>query len=108
MVGGNIFNLNEKLKEDIVNFFQAYKAKTVYRETGVFMIFEPYLETEVYWDLTSFKGLRGDILEEFTDMILDAQEEVIKLGGQMTDPVFEKHPNNMLLVWGTFDTKKPI
>lgn len=107
MVPGPIFDINERLKEDLINYFAAHKAKTIFRKSGNFLIFEPYLETEIFWSSTeAFKSVNGDILDEMVDMLYDAKKEVVNLGGQMTEPIFELHDGGIpVMVWALFETK---
>ena len=107
MVPGPIFDINERLKEDLINYFAAYKAKTIYRKTGNFLILEPYLETEIFWDSTeAFKAIDGDIADEMVDMLFDAKKEVANLGGQMTEPIFELHEGRKpVMIWALFESK---
>lgn len=106
MVPGPIFDINERLKDDLINYFAAHKAKTVYRKSGNFLIFEPYLETEIFWpSKEAFKAVNGDVLDEMVDMLFDAKKEIKNLGGQMTEPVFELHEGDVpVMVWALFDS----
>lgn len=107
MISTPIFQINEKIKEDMVSFFAAHKAKSVYREKGSFLLDEPFLETEIFWESAEvFKGVNGDILNEMADMLFDASQEVKKLGGQMTEPYMEVHAGGVpVMVWGLFGPK---
>lgn len=104
MVSTPIFQINERIKEDMVSFFGAKKAKTIYREKGSFLLDEPFLETEVFWGSSKdFKGVNGDILNEMVDMLFEASQEIKKLGGQMTQPYVEIHTGGVpVMVWGLF------
>jgi hypothetical protein len=107
MTDSPFFEINEKLKEDLVNFFGSSKAKTVYRKAGNFLNPEPYLETEVFWTLKEFKGMDkgGDIMDEMSDLLFETKQEISKLGGQMTEPNFELHTGCPVLVWAIFASK---
>jgi hypothetical protein len=106
LLEGEIFEINEKLKEDLINFFGAYKAKTVYRKKGNFLVKDPYLETETYWSLKDFKGINNDIFDEMTDLLFDTKKQISKLGALMTEPTFELFTGQPLLVWAIFETKQ--
>lgn len=107
MVSTPIFQINEKIKEDLVSFFGAQKAKSIYREKGVFLIDEPFLETEIVWEsFKFFKDPNNDILNEMADMLFDASQEIKKLGGLMTEPHMEVHSGGTpVMVWGIFGPK---
>lgn len=106
MVPSPIFDINERVKEDLVNYFAAHKAKTVFRKTGNFLITEPYLETEIFWESPKvFKSINNDIFDEMADMLHEAKIEVANLGGQMTEPIFELHSGRPIMVWAMFATK---
>lgn len=106
MVPSPIFDINERVKEDLVNYFAAHKAKTVFRKAGNFINPEPYLETEIFWESPKmFKTINNDIFDEMIDMLYEAKLEVTKLGGQMTEPMFELHSGSPVMVWAMYSTK---
>jgi hypothetical protein len=106
MVSTPIFKINEALKEDMVNYFGATKAKTIYREKGAFLIDEPFLETEIFWgSYNIFKDGNSDIVNEMSDLLFDTSQEIKKLGGLMTEPHLEIYKLAPVMVWGIFGPK---
>lgn len=104
---GPIFDLNEKLKEELVLNYGAKLARTILHEKGTFLIEEPFLETDIIWDS---KELYSDIgpekLKTVGKMIKAVKEEILKLGGYMTNPTIEWNKNFPVLVWAQFFTSE--
>lgn len=104
MTQSDIFNINEEIKDDILIYFNAHRSKIVYKKTGALWITEPFLETEIFWESSkSFKELTSQMIDDMSDHLYDAGVKISKLGGFMTEPLFEIHAGNIpVLVWGVF------
>jgi hypothetical protein len=103
---GPIFQINEELKEQCVNWFNAHKAITKYHK-GSHYINEPFLETEIHWPSSSaFRNLSVEQVEDFGDLIFKAKKQIDELGGQMTEHLFELQNSKPVLVWAQFMPKE--
>ena len=102
----DIFEANERLKEKMVSEFFASKAKTILHQNGTYYLSDPFLETEILWDsLESFKNLSTEKTKEMVKDLKQLQEQIVKLGGQMTPPMFEAFEGKSpMLVWAQFFT----
>ena len=91
----NYFDINEKLKEELVSKYQAFYAKTVFLSAGNLLLPEPFYETAVLWE----KNTDKKTLQKAYKLIVKQQK---KLGEQMTDPIFEYSLERPSMVWATF------
>jgi hypothetical protein len=91
----NYFDINEKLKEELVLNYQAIFAKTIFLSAGNLLLPEPFYETAVLWE----KNTDIEILQKAYKLIVKHQK---KLGEQMTDPIFEYSLQKPSMVWATF------
>jgi hypothetical protein len=102
---GPIFELNEKLKEELVLKYKAKSAKTTFHKKGTLLINQPYLETEIKWDKnTLYFELGPENMKEIGELVRTTEAEVSKLGGYMTTPTVEHDKNFPMLVWAQFFT----
>lgn len=102
----NYFDINEKLKEELVLNHQAFFAKTIFLSAGNLLLPEPFYETTVLWE----KNTDTETLQKAYKIIVKQQK---KLDEQMTDPLFEYSLGRPSMVWATFtqplsDTKYTI
>ena len=105
---GPIFEINEKIKEEMVLGFFANKAKTTLHKNGSYYLSDPFLETEITWESRKdFQKISLKRAEEMGDLLRKLQADVSELGGQMTPPMFEFHKDVPLLVWAQFFTNEP-
>jgi hypothetical protein len=70
----NIFEKNEKLKDEMILTYKAWEAKSKYFNQGVMIIPEPFLETVVRWD----KDSDQDLIKKAINKILDFRDEMDK------------------------------
>lgn len=99
MIAG--FELNEKLKEDLILDYGASYAKTEFFKNGIGLIHEPFLETIVRWD----KGYDVEKMYEGFHFILKEARNINKVA-EMTQPVLETSLGRLQIVWGIFDLEK--
>lgn len=100
---GPIFELNEKLKEELVLNYQAKLAKTVFHEKGTILVEEPFLETEIIWNTDDlYYKVGAEKMKNIGKLIKDAKLEISNLGGYMTDPAIEWNKGFPVLVWAQF------
>ena len=91
----NYFDINEKLKEELVLNHQAFLAKTIFLSAGNPLLPEPFYETVVLWQ----KNTDIEILQKAYKLIVKHQK---KLDEQMTSPIFEYSLERPSMVWATF------
>lgn len=91
----NYFEINEKLKEELLLNHQAFFTKSVFLSSGGLLLPEPFYETTALWK----KGTGQEILSGACKLIKKYQKE---LGEQMTDMIFEYNNGHPAMVWATF------
>lgn len=91
----NYFDINEKLKEELVLNHYAFFAKTIFLSAGNALLPEPFYETVVLWHANTSM----EILQEAYKLIVKHQK---KLDEQMTDPIFEYSLERPSMAWATF------
>ena len=97
-----IFEANEDLKETLVKRFGIIQAKTVYHEQGIYLG-DPFYETEASWpDYSTFKNLTWEDTSDIADLMHSTKVQIEKLGGQMTQPIFEVYDNKPRMAWAVF------
>lgn len=96
------FELNEKIKDDLILEFGAVKAITRTFLNGVPIIPEPFLETIVYWDY----DVTDNILSKALTFILLCKLDVDKVC-HMTNPQLELiNDQPPQIIWSTFNSIK--
>lgn len=91
----NYFEVNEKLKEELVLNHKAFFAKTVFLSAGVLLLPEPFYETTVLWK----ENEDLEVLKKAFNTIKKYQK---KLKEQMTEAIFEYNLGRPAIVWATF------
>jgi hypothetical protein len=98
-----LFRLNEILKEKLVTEYNCNKAITIYRAAGTLLIKESFYETEAFWkNVSDFRALTKKQGKDMAQSFSDLMEIVSKKGGQVTGPLFERHGEALVMVWGVF------
>jgi hypothetical protein len=93
-----IFELNEKLKEDLVMNYGAWEAKSTLFNQGVVIIPEKFLETIVRWE----KDADEELMKKGIDKILDFKDEITKKC-TMTDIQYETSYGHPQILWALFE-----
>ena len=96
MIAG--FELNEKLKEILVQECEAFEAKSTYFPIGVPIIPEPFLETIVRWH----KDVDDSFLGKALQIILLHSLEISKVA-QFTPPELEFSLGHPQIIWSIFN-----
>ena len=98
-----VFIINESLKDQLVQNFGITYAKTTFHKNGSVYLSDPFYETEARWpDYQAFKNLKWEEAEDLGEVLYKAKNEIEKVGGQMTQPIFEILNNTPQLVWAVF------
>lgn len=97
----NFFELNEELKEKLVQDYSATLAKTTYFKDGVLLLPEPFYETMVTWD----EDLDLDVVNNVIYLIKYYREEINK-NSHMTELLFEFTFGKSTILWSIFPTKE--
>ena len=98
----NFFELNEELKDKLVQDYGAFYAKTTFFKDGVLLLPEPFYETIVIWE----KGVDAYLLEKSSALIGYYREEINK-NSEMTQILFEYTLGRPSLLWSIFPEKIP-
>lgn len=93
-----IFELNEKLKDDLVMNYGAWEAKSQLFNHGVIIIPEKFLETIVRWE----KDTDEQLIKKGINKILDFKDEISKKC-TMTDIQYETSYGHPQIVWALFE-----
>jgi hypothetical protein len=101
MIAG--FELNEKLKDILVQECGAFEAKSIYFPNGVPIIPEPFLETIVRWH----KDVDDSVLAKALQVILLHSIEINKLS-EFTPPELEFSLGHPQMIWSMFDLENGI
>ena len=98
-----IFELNEKIKEELVMDYGAWEAKSIFFKDGVKIIPEPFLETTIRWD----KDIDSNLLGNAINKILEFRDS---LGDRcfMTDVQYETSYGHPQVIWGIFKENEDI
>lgn len=91
------FQLNEKLKEELVLKYEAFEAKTTFYPKGASIIPHPFYESIAKW----YKDADERMVAKGMAKIWKYQEKINKLC-EMSDPVFETNNGYPQLVWAIF------
>lgn len=91
------FQLNEKLKEELVLKYEAFEAKTTFYPNGVPIIPHPFYESIARWH----KDADEKMVARGMAKIWKYREKINKLC-EMSDPVFETSHGHPQLVWAIF------
>lgn len=91
------FQLNEKLKEELVLKYKAFEAKTTFYPNGVPIIPHPFYESIVRWH----KDADEKMVARGMAKIWKYREKINKLC-EMSDPVFETSLGHPQLIWAIF------
>ena len=91
------FQLNEKLKEELVLKYEAFEVKTIFYPTGFSIVPYPFYESIARWH----KDVDEKILAKGMAKIWKYQEKINDLC-EMSDPVFETSYGHPQIVWAIF------
>ncbi len=97
----NFFELNEELKEKLVQDYKATLAKTVFFKDGVLLLPEPFYETTIVWD----EDVDVDTVKSAIDVIKYYRED-INQNSHMTELLFEFTFGKPTILWSIFPTKE--
>lgn len=92
------FDINEKLKEELVLNCNSFFTKTVWLSAGVGIINEPFYETTACWN----KGEDLNDVERALKIIKKYQKQINKTEAEMVDPLFEYNLGHPTLIWAIF------
>lgn len=98
-----IFELNEKLKEDLVINCGAWEAKSIIFKDGVVIIPEPFLETIVRWD----KDTESELIAKGINKILDFKQKM-DTRCFVTDVQYEVSYGHPQALWAIFKEEEDI
>jgi hypothetical protein len=98
-----IFELNEKLKEDLVLNCGVWEAKSIIFKKGVIIIPEPFLETTIRWE----KDTDAVLIAKGINKILKFKEEM-DLRCFVTDIQYETVYGHPQALWGIFKENEEI
>lgn len=91
------FQLNEKLKEELVLKYEAFEAKTVFHPNGFMIVPYPFYETIVRWH----KDVDEKIMVKVMSKILRTRKTINDLC-EMSMPTFETSYGHPQIVWAIF------
>lgn len=99
----NAFELNEGLKEKLIQEYKAIKAVSVLYPFGITFMPERFLETTVHWN----KDIDTDNIEN----ALKEVEESVKTFNKYTyfdGPIYQESSNGPTIVWALFDKESNL
>lgn len=99
----NAFELNEGLKEKLIQEYKAVKAISTLYPYGITFMPERFLETIVYWD----KDIDTDNIENALNEI----EKNIKIFNKYTyfdGPIYQESSQGPTMVWALFDKESNV
>ena len=92
------FNLNEKLKEDLILNYQAKRAETTHYPNGMMFIPERFFETMVYWD----SKVEEQVIENALDVIEKSKKD-LEPYCYFDGPMVQNENKKIIIIWALFD-----
>jgi hypothetical protein len=100
------FQINESLKDKLVEHFGITYAKTIFHKNGGLYLEDPFYETEARWPTyEAFKSLSWEEADDLGQFLYKTKLKVEESGGQMTPPLFEVREGVPQVVWAIFLNK---
>jgi hypothetical protein len=99
----SIFDENEKLKEDFVQHYGAWEAKSIWFGNGVKIIPEPFLETTIRWEKDSDATLIEKAIVKLCRFKENMENRCF-----ITPPQMETVYGHPQLIWGIFKDSEEI